>query len=139
MEEFGQINSCLKVLEDLKLKEKIEVFGLVKDDKHRTKELINKERVKYELSDKIMNLFTNLQNEIHKTAIEYHRKLRDKEIVSSKLDNIKGIGETRKKLLLKEFKTIENISKQSIQSLCKIKGINEKMAEEILKKLKEMV
>ena len=61
----------------------------------------------------------------------YHKQLRSKNMVHSKLDDIKGIGEIKKKLLLEEFKTIKNIKNASVEELCKIKGINEELAKNI--------
>ena len=62
----------------------------------------------------------------------YHREKRDKDITKSKLDSIKGIGEEKKKELLREFKTVENISNATIEELSKVKGITERIAQEIL-------
>ena len=109
----------------------IKVYGMVKNDKHRTRALIDEERNEQELSENLMNLITNFQDEVHKTAIEYHRKVRDKEITKSVLDNIQGIGETKKQALLKYFGSVEKIKEASIEELTKIKGINEKLAETI--------
>ena len=84
-----------------------------------------------------MNFVTNFQDEVHKVAIEYHRKLRDKEMSKSELDNIPGIGEKRKKALLKEFGSISKIKKADIAEITKIKGFNEELAKiikEVLQK-----
>ena len=69
-----------------------------------------------------------MQNEVHKTAIEYHRKVRDKEMTKSKLDDIQGIGPKKKSDLLKEFKTIKNIKEASLERLCEVKGITKELA-----------
>ena len=66
----------------------IPVFGMIKDDKHSTKALINEEREEFEISEILFNFITNFQDEVHNTAIEYHRKIRDKEMTKSKLDYI---------------------------------------------------
>lgn len=115
---------------------KIPIYGMVKNDKHRTRALIDENRVEQELSEDLMNIITNFQDEVHKTAIEYHRKVRDKEITKSVLDNIQGIGEVKKKELLKHFGSIEKIRRASIEELTKIKGINEELAKNIQKWLK---
>lgn len=81
---------------------------MVKDDTHSTRALIDEERNEIQISEKLMNLITNFQDQVHETAISYHRKLRDKEITKSELDEIKGIGETKKKELLKTFRSIIN-------------------------------
>lgn len=112
----------------------IPVFGMVKNDKHQTRALINEYREEIDLSDKLMLVITNFQDEVHKTAIEYHQKLRDKAITKSVLDEVEGIGEKRKQELLKQFGSIEKIRNASVEELCEIKGIT----EEIAKKLKEI-
>lgn len=113
----------------------IPVYGMVKNDKHRTRALIDENRKEIEISEELMNLITRFQDTVHDTAIEYHRKLRDKEVIKSKLDEIEGIGEVKKKALLKEFKSISNIKKASIEDLVKIKGINKELAEKLQKQL----
>lgn len=115
----------------------IKVYGMVKNNKHRTRALIDENRNEQELSENLMNLITNFQDEVHRTAIEYHRKVRDKEITKSALDGISGIGDVKKQALLKEFGSVEKISKASIEELTKIKGINENLAHIILKELKK--
>ncbi len=116
----------------------IPVYGMVKNDKHRTRALIDENRKEQELSEKLMNLITNFQDEVHKTAIEYHRKIRDKEITKSVLDNISGIGEVKKRELLKRFGSVEKIGQSSIKDLTKIKGINEKLAKNIIETIKKV-
>ena len=97
----------------------IPVFGMVKNDKHQTRALMDESRQELEISQKLMNLITNFQDTVHDTAITYHRKLRDKEITKSELDNIEGIGEVKKKALLKEFGSVERIKNASIEELTK--------------------
>ena len=111
----------------------IPVFGMVKDEHHSTRALIDEKRNEYQISNNLFNFITNLQDEVHKTAIEYHRKIRDKELTKSKLDIISGIGEKKRIALLKEFGSISKIKEASIEDLMKVKGINEGLA----KKLKE--
>ena len=114
----------------------IPVYGLVKNDKHRTRTIVDEEGKEYEVkSSEIFNLITYIQDEVHETAIEYHRKLRNKRMKKSELDEIEGIGDARKQALLKRFKSIENIKKASVAELCLVDGINEKIAEKILEKL----
>lgn len=109
---------------------------MVKNDKHRTKALINEERKEIELSENVLNLITRFQDTVHDTAIEYHRKLREKEMTKSILDEIEGIGEKKKTALLKEFADIEKIKNAKIEELTKIKGINENLAKKIKEKIK---
>ena len=111
----------------------IKIFGMVKNDKHQTRALMDEERHEIEISENLFNLITLFQDTVHDTAITYHRKLRDKELTKSELDNIKGIGEVKKKALLKKFGSVENIKKASIEELMEVKGINRELAEDILK------
>lgn len=128
-----QIRAIKSALNELNVE--IPVFGMVKNDKHRTRALITEERKEIEVSEKLFNLITNFQDEVHKTAIEYHRKLRDKEMKKSELDDIEGIGEKKKIALLKEFGSVKNIREAKVQEIAKVKGINEKLAEKIKIKL----
>ena len=82
-----------------------------------------------------MNFITNLQDEVHNTAIEYHRKIREKEMTKSKLDYIDGIGEKKRTELLKTFGSVMKIKEASIEELIKIKGINEKLASKLKEEL----
>ena len=109
----------------------IKVFGMVKDDKHRTRALINENRQEIEISDKLKNLITEFQDTVHDTAITYHRKLRDKKIQSSELDEIEGIGNKRKIELLKTFGSVKKIKEASIDDLTKVKGITIEIAEKL--------
>jgi len=113
----------------------IPVFGMVKDDHHSTRALINEFRDEFQISDNLFNWITNMQNEVHKTAIEYHRKLRDKGMTKSKLDDIQGIGEKKRTALLKKFKTVKNIKEASIEELCSVSGINQDLAQKLKKEL----
>ena len=109
----------------------IPVFGMVKDDKHATRALINEEREEFEISENLFNFITNLQDEVHNTAIEYHRKVRDKEMTKSKLDYIEGIGEKKRTALLQKFGSVSNIKKASIEELMLVKGINLELAQRL--------
>lgn len=113
----------------------VKVFGMVKDSKHRTKKLIDENQNEIELSSTLMNFITNLQDEVHNVAIQYNRKLREKDITKSSLDKINGIGKSRKQELLKTFGSIEAIKKADIHELTKIKGITEEIARNIKKNL----
>lgn len=115
----------------------IPIYGMVKNDKHRTRALIDENRKEQELSEELMNIITNFQDEVHKTAIEYHRKLRDKQVTKSSLDDIEGIGKIKKQELLKHFGSIEKIKQASIEEITKIKGINEELAIKIKEALEK--
>lgn len=138
-----QIRAALEAIGELKTKYKeenpwfdtevldIPIFGMVKDDKHSTRALMNKNREELEISKDLFNLITTFQDAVHDTAIGYQRKLRDKELTKSSLDGIKGIGELRKNALLKKFGSIKKISEADIAEITKIKGINEELAKSI--------
>ncbi len=113
----------------------IPIFGMVKDDKHSTKKLIDNNRNEIEIDDKILNFITNLQDEVHRIAISYNRKLRDNDTTKSKLDEIKGIGEKKKQELLKKFGSVEEIKKADIKEISEIKGITGDLARKIKKEL----
>jgi len=128
-----QIRAIKRAIEKYELN--IPVFGMVKDDKHSTKNLIDENRNIIRLTEEQLNFVTRLQDEVHNTAIEYNRKLREKETTKSKLDEIQGIGEKKKQELLKQFGSIEGIKKASLEEITKIKGINEVLARKIKEKL----
>ena len=129
-----QIKAIKRALSTYNLQEQIPVYGMVKDDKHSTRALIDENKKEFEISERLFFFITNLQNEVHNTAIEYHRKLREKDMTKSSLDEIKGIGKAKRDALLRKFGTIEKIKNASIEELTQVKGINEKLAQ----KLKEM-
>ena len=126
-----QIRAILAALKECDVE--IPVYGMVKDNKHSTRALVDEDKNEYEISENLFHFITNLQDEVHKTAIEYHRKIRDKEMTKSKLDYIEGIGDKKRDLLLKHFGSVNKIKEASIEELVKVKGINESLA----KKLKE--
>ena len=128
-----QIKAIKRAIEKYNLL--IPVFGMVKDDTHSTRDLIDENRMVIKLTEEQMNFITRLQDEVHKIAIEYNRKLREKEATKSKLDNIKGIGIKRKQELLKTFGSIEGIKKANIEEITKINGINTELARKIKEKL----
>ncbi len=114
----------------------IKIFGMVKNDKHQTRALMDEDRNEVEISERLFNLITLFQDTVHDTAISYHRKLRDKALTSSELDEIDGIGEAKKKELLRVFGSVEKIRCASVEELIKVNGISIKIAENILKELK---
>lgn len=128
-----QIRAIKQAVKSLELD--IPIFGMVKNDKHQTRALINEQRQEFEISENLMNLITKFQDEVHDTAISYHRKLRDESITKSELDDIKGIGETKKKALLKYFGSVEKIRNSSIEEIVKVNGINGELAKNILQQL----
>lgn len=128
-----QIHAIQKAIQ--KYPVSIPVYGMVKDDKHRTRALINENRKEISVSEAVILFITSLQDEVHKVAIEYHRKIRDKEMVKSELDKITGIGEKKKQLLIKQFGSVQKIKEAEIQELTQVKGINETLAKKIKQEL----
>ena len=127
----GQINAVKEVLNEINID--IPVAGMVKDDNHNTKGLLfNGKELIMDKSSFEFRLLANIQDETLNFAINYHRKLRNKSVSQSVLDEIKGIGDVKKKALLREFKDINGIKNASIDDLCKIKGINKELAKNIL-------
>ena len=111
----------------------IPVYGMVKNDKHQTRALMSPKRKELKISEGLMKVITNFQDEVHNTAISYHRKLRDGSMNKSDLDEINGIGQVKKQLLLKRFGSIENMKKASLEELMEVKGITEEIAKNIKK------
>ena len=128
-----QINAAIEAVRSYKIE--IPIFGMVKNDKHRTRALMDKNRKELEISNELLNLITNFQDSVHDIAIGYHKKLRDKSMVKSELDDIPGIGDKKKRLLLKEFGSVSKIASSSVDELTKVKGINKKIANKILENL----
>ncbi len=129
-----QIRATKRAIEKYQLP--IAVFGMVKNDKHQTRALMNEDREELKISEDLKNLITRFQDTVHDTAITYHRKVREKEITKSELDDIKGIGEVKKQALLKHFGSVSKIKQATIEELQKVKGISEKNAKEIWENLK---
>lgn len=126
-------------MQKLEIQEKIKIpiYGMVKNDKHQTRALINENRKEIIISSELLNTITMFQDSVHDTAIGYHKKLRNEELTKSELDNINGIGEHKKMELLKKFGSIEKIKQASIDEISSIKGINLKLAQEIKEYLKD--
>ena len=126
----GQVNICLQVLEELGLN--IPVCGMVKDDNHRTRGLyFNNVEIPIDRHGEGFKLITRIQDEAHRFAIEYHRSLRSKSQVKSVLDDIPGIGPTRRKALMKKFQSLENIRNASVEELLEAEGMNVRSAEAV--------
>ena len=126
----GQVNIALEVLGELGLS--IPVCGMVKDDNHRTRGLYyNNIEIPIDRHSEAFKLITRVQDEAHRFAIEYHRSLRGKAQVTSRLDEIPGVGPVRKKALMKQFSSIQEIMEADEKTLASVPGINEKQAQEI--------
>ena len=125
----GQLGMACGVLEELNLTH-IPIIGLAKEFEEIY--LPNSKRpIIIPKNNKALHLLQQVRDESHRFAITYHRKLRSKDIQASSLDNIPGIGKKRKINLLKEFGTIDNVKKASVSDLAKIKGMNQKTAENV--------
>jgi len=128
---ISQIRVARNVIMELGLD--IPVYGMVKTDKHRTRAILDENGKEYDISNnsKLFNFVTFIQDEVHETAIEYHRKLRDSKIRKSDLDEIDGIGEKRKKALFDKFKSVKRMKEAEIDELCEVEGITREIAIKI--------
>lgn len=128
----GQVNVALKVLDELGIR--IPVCGMVKDDHHNTRGLYyNNEEIPIDIHSEGFRLITRIQDETHRFAIEYHRKLRGKKEVKSILDDIPGVGPSRRKALMRHFKSIDAVRKAEIAQLVQVDSVTEKVAKDIYK------
>jgi len=126
----GQVNIALQVLDELGIS--IPVCGMVKDDNHRTRGLyFNNEELPIEKDSEGFKLITRIQDEAHRFAITYHRSLRNKAQVHSVLDEIPGVGPSRRKALMKYFKSIEELRAADKEKISEVPGITANVAEEI--------
>ncbi len=126
----GQVNIALKVLDELHLS--IPVCGMVKDDFHRTRGLYyQNEEIPIDKSSEGFRLITRIQDEAHRFAIEYHRSLRGKGQIHSVLDDIPGIGPSRRKALMRQVASIEAIREADVETLKNVPSMNEKAAEAV--------
>ncbi|MUO24321.1 excinuclease ABC subunit UvrC [Enterococcus faecalis] len=132
----GQVDVAKDVLAN-QLGVDIPVAGLAKNDKHKTSELLfgpNLEVVPLERNSQEFFLLQRIQDEVHRFAITFHRQLRSKNSFASKLDNIEGLGPKRKKNLLKEFKSLKNITAASVEELRKA-GLPKTVAKNVYRHL----
>ena len=126
----GQVNIALEVLKELDID--IPVCGMVKDDNHRTRGLyFHNEEIPIDKHSEGFKLITRLQDEAHRFAIEYHRSLRGKTQVRSVLEDIPGVGEARRKALMRHFKSIEEMKNASVEQFAEIPEIPENIAKGI--------
>jgi len=133
---LSQVHAAKEVLNEMNLN--IKVCGLVKNDKHRTNELLDGDTLEIYDIDKTSNLFhylTRMQDEVHRFTINYHRQIRSKGSIQSVLDGIDGIGDKRRKELIKKFGSVKKMSEASIDELCEI--LPQKVAEELHTYLQE--
>ncbi|WP_304195246.1 excinuclease ABC subunit UvrC [Peptostreptococcus stomatis] len=128
----GQVSAVKKVLEENG--EDIPLWGMYKDDKHRTKGLLNGEKtIELDRTTSLYRFVAGIQEEVHNYSISYHRSLRDKKMTKSILDDIPGIGPKRKKALMDKFKDVDKLKEASKDDLVAIDGITDRLADEVLR------
>jgi excinuclease ABC subunit C len=126
----GQVNVALRVLENLGLD--IPVAGLVKDDNHRTRGMyFNNVELPIDTRGELFKLITRIQDETHRFAIEYHKSLRGKAQIHSVLDDIPGVGDRRRRALMKAFISLDAIKAATVEELAGVESMNIKSAEEV--------
>ena len=126
----GQVNIALQVLDELGIN--IPVCGMVKDDNHHTRGLyFNNMELPIDTRSEGFKLITRIQDEAHRFAITYHRSLRSKAQVHSVLDEIPGVGPSRRKALMKYFKSIEELRAADAAKISEVPGISANVAQEI--------
>ncbi len=131
----GHINAVKSMLEEIDFS--VPVFGMVKNDKHKTRGLLDGDSlVEIKMTSSLFNFITRIQDEVHRYAISYHRQLRTVSAIYSELDNIVGVGEKKRKILLEKFGSIDAISVASKEELKSV-GIDDKTAENILEYFRE--
>ncbi len=126
----GQISAVLPVLEEFQID--VPIFGMVKDSKHRTRAIAtNDSDIEIKSNRRAFTLVTNIQDEVHRFAISYHKKLQSKKLLNRELTQIKGIGEKKANLLLKHFGSMKKIRSATVEELFSLKGITPENATEI--------
>lgn len=128
---LGQVNRVEKTLASLQID--IAVCGIVKDSRHKTRGLIYQGNEIYvKKTTNLFRLISKIQEEAHRFAINYHRSLRRKSSLHSLLEEIEGVGEKRRQALILHFKSIDRIKNASLEDLLEVKGINKKVANNIV-------
>ena len=132
---MGQINAAKSMLEEIEVD--IPVYGMVKNDKHKTRGLLSDDgEAEITMTSGLFNFITRIQDEVHRYAITYHRTLRTVSAIRSELDNIVGVGEKKRSILLEKFGSVEKISEASEDELIEV-GIDAKTAGNIREYFKE--
>ena len=127
----GQISAVLPILQKYNIN--VPLFGMVKDSKHRTRAIATTDSdIEIKSNRRAFTLVTNIQDEVHRFAISYHKKLQSKKMLGRELTNISGIGEKKANALLKHFGSMSKIKNASAQSLIEVKGISEQNAINIV-------
>ncbi len=132
----GQISAAEPILKKHNIN--VALFGMVKDSKHRTRAIAtNGGDISIKANAVAYRLVTNIQDEVHRFTIGYHKKRRSKKMLNSQLVSIDGIGQAKANALLKHFKTIKAIKQASVEQLCNVTGINKSLAEKIYKEFND--
>lgn len=119
----GQLSAVKKVMNDMNIA--LPVFGMVKDGHHRTRALVSEDgEIQIKAIRQVFTLITQIQDEVHRFAIEYHRLRRSKKSFSTSLTQIDGIGQTRAKKLLSTFGSVEKIKNATEDELAAVPGMN---------------
>lgn len=133
----GQVSAVKEVMKYNNVD--IPLWGMYKDDRHRTKGLINFEKtIELDRSSSLYRFVAGIQEEVHDYSISYHRSLRDKKMTKSALDDVVGVGPKRKKALMLKFKDVDNIKKATPEEIAETEGINIELANKILENLKKV-
>ncbi|MCL2616222.1 MAG: excinuclease ABC subunit UvrC [Defluviitaleaceae bacterium] len=126
----AQVAAAEQILDSLGIS--IPVAGMVKDDKHRTRALLmNSREIELPRKSEAFKLVVRIQDEVHRFAVEYHRRLREREMVRSQLDDIKGIGPKRRQALMQHFKSIDKVRDADEATLAKAPGMNAAAAKAV--------
>ena len=126
----GHVDTIVPLIKSYGLETK--VFGIVKDDKHRTEGLVSPDgKILIDKSGEAFMLITNIQDEMHRRAISYHRKLRQGSMLKTELKDIKGVGEKKAKLLLKTFRSVKRIKDASLEEIESVPGIDKLTAKNV--------
>lgn len=129
------VSAAKEVLADLGLD--IPIWGMAKDDRHRSHRLVNGSTgIDLARDSDILRFIASVQNEAHRYALQYNKNLRKKRMVKSELDDLKGVGPTRKKSLLKAFGSVKKLKEADVDEIAKVEGIGPKLAEIIKSQLK---
>jgi len=127
----GHVNTVAPIVK--RYSPKTHVFGIVKDDKHRTRGLVSTDgEIEVDRKSDAFMLLANIQDEMHRRAITYNSKLNTAKNLKSELDNISGVGSVRKRELLKHFKSVKNIAKATVEEIASVKSVDYATAEKIV-------
>ncbi len=126
----GHVSAAADIL--AQMDQEVPVYGMVKDDKHRTRGLVGLNgEIDVAMHKGVFHFITRIQDEVHRTAITYHRKLHRQEGVKSELDAIPNIGPKRRNILLAAFKSLDNIKAASAEELAQVKGMDKRSAAQV--------